>query len=197
MNHPTRLLAILLVTVCCTIPAFAQEAKPTPAQKVASTGGFSVHETFSVVLGAGRGGNRVTIIYGRPTSKDPKTGEMRKIWGELVPWGKWWRAGSDEATLIITQKPITLGGAAVPAGAHTLFLLPNEDGTAKLIINNQIGQWGLQYDEKQDLARVDATKSATDKQVDQFTMTIDKVGGGGTLNLIWENTKYSVAIGMP
>src|SRR5580658_9365696 len=105
--------------------------------------------------------NRVTITYGRPYTKSPKTGEMRKIWGGLVPYGAIWRTGADEATLLITQKPITIGDATVPAGAYTLFTLPNEDGTAKLVINKQIGQWGVgnkSYDEKQDLARVDLKK---------------------------------------
>ena len=59
----------------------------------------------------------------------------RQIWGGLVPNGKVWRTGSDEATLLITQKPIVINGTTVPAGAYTLFTMPNEDGSAKLIIN--------------------------------------------------------------
>jgi len=64
----------------------------------------SPHETISMVID----GNRVTIVYGRPYTKDPKTGESRKIWGGLVPYGKIWRTGADEATLLITQKPSPL-----------------------------------------------------------------------------------------
>jgi len=48
-----------------------------------------------------------------------------------------------------------------------------EDGTAKLIINKQTGQWGTQYDQKQDLARIDLKKDTLDKTVDQFTMAIE------------------------
>ena len=113
-----------------------------------------------------------------------------------MPYGKVWRTGADEATLLITQKPIVLGGATVPAGAYTLFTLPQEDGTAKLIINKQIGQWGIgpgSYDEKQDLARVDLKKDTLDTPVDQFTMAVAKnPDGGGILKLSWENTQYSV-----
>ena len=68
-------------------PLFAQQQK-----KAASTGGVSPHETTSTVID----GCRVTITYGRPFTKDPKTGEARKIWGGLVPWDKAWRTGSDE-----------------------------------------------------------------------------------------------------
>jgi len=76
-----------------------------------------------------------------------------------------------------------------------LFVLPNEDGTAKLIINKQIGQWGVgprSYDEKQDLARVDLKKEPLDTQLDQFTMAVEKnPAGGGVLKLSWENTQFS------
>ena len=78
-----------------------------------------------------------------------------------------------------------------------MFTLPQEDGTAKLIINKQVGQWGIgpgAYDEKQDLVRVDLKKDAVETAVDQFTMAVEKnPAGGGVLKLTWENTQYSVA----
>jgi hypothetical protein len=78
-----------------------------------------------------------------------------------------------------------------------LWTLPNQDGTAKLIINKQIGQWGLgpgSYDEKQDLARVDLKKEAVETPVDQFTMEVvkDPSGAGGVLRMAWEKTAFSV-----
>ena len=170
---------IIMALVASALPLMAQQKRISP------------HETISAVID----GNRVTVTYGRPYTKDPKSGEMRKIWGKLVPSDKVWRTGADEATILITQKPITLGGATVPAGAYTLFTLPAADGSAKLIINKQIGQWGVgpgSYDEKQDLARVDLKKDTVDKPVDQFTMSVAKnPAGGGLIKLTWENTEYS------
>ena len=116
------------------IAALALSASPLMAQQKR----VSPHETISTVID----GNRVTIVYGRPYTKDPHTGEARKIWGGLVPYGQIWRTGSDEATLLITQKPISFGDTTIPAGAFTLWTLPNEDGTAKLAINKQLGKWG-------------------------------------------------------
>ena len=135
------------------------------------------------------------MIYGRPYTKDPHSDEQRKIWGGLVPYGKVWRTGADEATTLIIQKPLMFGDTAVPAGAYTLWTLPAEDGSAKLIINKQIGQWGVgpgTYDEKNDLARIDLTKTAVDTPVDQFTMSVSKnPAGGGIIKMSWENTEYS------
>jgi len=151
----------------------------------------SPHETINADID----GAKVTIVYGRPYTKDPKTGAPRKIWGELVPFGKVWRTGADEATLLTTTQPLDIGGTSVPAGTYSLFTQPEQNGSAKLIVNKQTGQWGTKYDEKQDLARIDMKKDSADKPVDQFTMAIDKnPAGGGTLKLTWENTQYSVAL---
>lgn len=168
--------ALITTMLIGALPLMAQE-------KVHSTGGNSPHETTSSVVD----GDRVTITYGRPSMKG------RQIWGGLVPYGKVWRTGSDEATILITQKPITMGGTTIPAGAYTLFTLPNEDGSAKLIINKQIGQWGVgrgSYDEKQDLARVDLKKETLETPVEEFTMAVTREG---ELTMSWDKTKYSVS----
>src|SRR3954468_11640480 len=110
-------------------------ASPLLAQKkAASTGGNSPHETTSAVID----GCRVTITYGRPFTKDPKTGEPRKIWGGLVPGDKAWRTASDEATLLVTQKPLVFGDTTIPAGAYTLYTVPSESGTSKLAISKNL-----------------------------------------------------------
>ena len=172
---------LLAALVASSLPLMAQQKRVSP------------HETVGTVID----GSRVTVVYGRPYLKDPKTGEVRKIWGGLVPFGKVWRTGADEATLLVVQKPIAFGETTVPAGAYTLWVLPNEDGTAKLIINKQVGQWGVgrgAYDDKQDLARVDLKKETTETSADQFTIAVVKgAAGGGEIKLSWENTQYSAA----
>jgi len=175
----TKSLLVVAALILGTLPIMAQQKRVSP------------HETVSAVIDK----NRVTVTYGRPYTKDPKSGEAREIWGTLVPYDKVWRTGADEATILITQKPIMFGDTIVPAGAYTLWTLPKDDGTAKLIINKQIGQWGVgsnSYDQSQDLARVDLKKDVTDKTADQFTIAIVKnPAGGGTLKLIWANTQYT------
>ena len=151
-----------------------------------------MHETISTVID----GNRVTVSYGRPYSKDPKSGEPRKIWGKLVPWAKAWRLGADEATLLVTQKPIILGDQEIPAGAYTLYMVPEENGASKLAVSKTIGGWGIPVDEKNDLVRVDLKKEPLEKPTDQLAISFDNKNpdGGGTLKLSWEDTQYSVPI---
>ena len=134
------------------------------------------------------GGKLVTIYYGRPLSRD------RVIWGTVVPWDKAWRLGADEATTLVLQSGIVIGGVTVPAGAYTLYMVPSQNGVSKLAISKTIGAWGIPVDETHDLARVDLKKEALDPQVDQLTLSLGRgsAANSGVLKIAWEKTQYSV-----
>jgi hypothetical protein len=176
-----KTLVLVAVAMAAAIPLMAQHKRVSP------------HETVSADID----GAKVSIVYGRPYTKDPKTGEARPIFGKLVPYGKVWRTGADEATLLISDKPLAIGGVTIPAGTNSLFTVPEESGASKLIINKKTGQWGVPYRESEEkaneLARVDMTTAALDKPVDQFTIVIEKnPAGGGVLKMMWEKTQYSI-----
>jgi hypothetical protein len=143
----------------------------------------SPHETVTASVG----GAKITIEYGRPYMRG------RKIVGGLVPFGRVWRTGADAATTLTTDKPLRIGTADVPAGSVTLYTLPGQ-AQWKLIINKQTGQWGTEYQESQDLARVDLTSRALSAPVDQFTITLEPSGDGGQLKLAWELTELSTEV---
>ena len=133
-------------------------------------------------------GKKITVDYSRPYMKG------RKIMGGLVPYDKVWRTGANEATTLITEADLDIGGTSVPAGKYTLWTLPSE-GTWKLIINKQTGQWGTEYDQSQDLARVDMQKSQLEKPVEQFTISFRPKGNDSAdLVLQWETTSISVPV---
>jgi hypothetical protein len=133
-------------------------------------------------------GKKVTISYSRPSMKG------RKIMGELVPYGKVWRTGANEATTLVTESDLNIRGARVPAGTYTLYTLPSE-GTWKLIINKQTGQWGTEYNQDQDLARVEMTKSQIAVPVEQFTIACNQTSNDSAdLVLEWEQTRLTVPI---
>jgi Protein of unknown function (DUF2911) len=179
-------LALAMITAAAALPLTAQQPRKSP------------HETVSAVIGERATGIRVTIVYGRPYTKDPKTGEPRKVWGGLVPWGQAYRLGADEATLLVNQKPVVIQGALVPAGAHVLYLVPSETGASKLAISTNVGGWGVPVDETHDLARVDLKKDALDKPVDQLTLALEKdPAGGALLRISWENTQFTASLKAP
>jgi len=140
-------------------------------------------------------GKKITIDYSRPKINDPKTGQPRKIFGSLVPYGEVWRTGANEATSFVTDADLMVGSAHVPAGHYTLYTLPGENGW-KLIISKKTGQWGTPYPgEADDLARVDMKVEKLASPVDPFTVTLDKTGDkAAVLKLQWETTQASVDI---
>jgi Protein of unknown function (DUF2911) len=183
MNNLKAVFALVAVCLLTALPLHAQEKKR-----------ISPHETVSATID----GAQIKIVYGRPYTKDPKTGVMRRIWGELVPFGQVWRMGADEATLLTTDHDLTLGDAKIPAGTYSLFLQPEENGAAKLIVNKQTGQWGTKHDAAQDFATIEMKKTPLASPVNQFTITLAKnSGGGGMLRLQWESTEYSAPITAP
>jgi len=163
------------------LSALAQQQRPSPA----GTADF----TFS-------DGKKIAIAYSRPKINDPKSGEKRVIYGQLVPWGEPWRAGANEATSFTTDTDVDIAGTKVPAGKYTLYVQPEQSGAWKLIISKKTGQWGIPYPgAADDLARIDMKTSKTPSTVEQFTIGFNPAKGNATtLNLDWENTRASVAI---
>jgi hypothetical protein len=133
-------------------------------------------------------GQTITIDYGSPRIRG------RQIMGKLVPYGQVWRTGADEATSLKTTADLEIGGTKVPAGSYTIYTLPSQSAW-KLIINKQTGQWGTEYDQSQDLARVDLTKTTLSSPLEAFTIKFDKTSpDAATLVLEWEATKLSVPV---
>lgn len=191
MSASSRLPALVLVAsllASATAPA-QSTVDPLPAARVR----ISPHETVSAVIG-GRGGNRITLTYGRPYAKDPKSGEVRVIWGGLVKWDKADRLGADEATLLLTQQPLQFGDTLIPAGAYTLYLIPSETGASRLAFSSNLGKWGVPVDESKDIARVDLAKATISAPVEQLTLAVvpDPANApSGSLVIQWETTQFS------
>ena len=121
------------------------------------------------------GGVEVTLEFGRPNVKG------RAIWGALVPYGKVWRTGADEATTISFSADVKVGGKTVPAGTYALFTLPGENEWT-FIINKAAQQWGaFSYDQGQDAARVTAKPRAA-----EHVESLDFVIEGSSVVLRWE-----------
>lgn len=133
-------------------------------------------------------GKKISIDYGSPRVKG------RVIYGGLVPYGKEWRVGANEATTFVTDTRLMVGGTIVPAGSYTLFALPNADAW-KLIISNKTGEWGIPYPGSQyDFARVDMSLSTLPAPLEDFTIGLDGGDSGCTLRLDWDTTRASIAI---
>jgi hypothetical protein len=135
-------------------------------------------------------GKQIAIKYSAPSMRG------RKIFGGLEPYGKVWRAGANAATSLHTDADLQIGSLTVPKGDYTLFVWLDPDQW-QLIVNKQTGQWGLSYDQSQDLGRVPMKMSKPSAPVETYKMTLSKEGADmGMLKLAWENTIASVTFGV-
>jgi len=134
------------------------------------------------------GGKSVTIDYSSPRRKG------RAIFGELVPYGKVWRAGANEATTFVTTADLTVGGTHIPAGSYTIFAIPDKDKWT-LIVNKKTGEWGIPYKyESDELARVDMKVSKLPAPMENYTIAFDKGASGCALKMTWDTTVASVDV---
>lgn len=130
----------------------------------------------------------VTINYSSPSVKG------RKIWGELVPYGKAWRAGANEATIFETDKPIKVEGKELPAGKYSVFMTPGEKEWT-IIFNSQVGQWGIKRtgEANYDPANTVLTVSVKPKKSDMTETLAYEINGKG-FALKWENIMVPVSV---
>ncbi len=136
-------------------------------------------------------GNKVaTVYYSAPSVR------CRKVFGELEPFGKVWRLGANPSTTLVSEVPLKIGSVMVPAGTHTLYAIPEAPGKKwTLIVNNQIGQWGTDYDQTKDVGRTEMMSSMASEPQEQMTISFTKVQGKATeLHVKWDKADEWVKV---
>jgi DUF2911 family protein len=126
-------------------------------------------------------GAKITIEYGRPSLKGRSE-------AELMPPGKEWRTGADEATTLTTDKMLMIGSLMIPAGTYTLYTVPG-DKEWQLVVSKKTGQWGIPYPAGEDFGRTPMTVSKNAKPVEQLTISVEDTAAGGNLIVSWGTTK--------
>jgi hypothetical protein len=179
MKKKFAFMAALVFAAAALVSAQMDNSKrPSPAA--------SAECTFS-------DGSTIKVDYSSPRAKG------RKIFGTesdqaLVPYGKVWRTGANEATKFVTDAPVKIGGKSLPAGSYTIFTIPNADKWT-LIVNKKTAEWGIPYKyEADELGRFDMHAAKTSAPVENFTIAFDPGGSQCTMRLEWENTRASIDI---
>lgn len=140
-----------------------------------------------------KNGLEITVHYGRPSKKG------RLIFGEaeqeaLVPYGKYWRLGANEATEISFNKDVNFGGQAVKAGSYRMYAIPN-DNAWTIVLNSELGQWGyFEANHEKDVIKTEAIPVVLIEPVEQFTIDFSETQEGADLNFNWDKTKVAVPI---
>ncbi len=117
---------------------------------------------------------------------------------DLVPYGKAWRLGANDATLLVTDVDLVIGGKDLPKGRYLLQAMPEKSGW-KLLIQKETGQTpmaaAMNYDAANDVARVDLRQQALQTPIESFTIwLIPATGAGpahGELRMAWGGVQLS------
>jgi hypothetical protein len=149
---PMFFLAALPLAAQTAAPAPAATAAPAPAPAPAAKPPALrlPRPSPNATLVQTAGITDITIKYSRPGVKG------RAIWGALVPYGKVWRTGANDATTIAFSDDVTVGGSKLAAGTYSLHTIPGQDSWT-IVFNNVSNQWGsFAYDPAKDALRVEA-----------------------------------------
>jgi hypothetical protein len=126
------------------------------------------------------------VLYSRPS----KNG--RRIFGDLVEYGKVWRLGANEATEIEFFQNVKIGKAKVKKGRYTIYCIPYADKWT-IIINKETDSWGaFKYDEKKDVARIDVGLQKQAEAVEYFVMAFEKSTTAINLIIAWDDVKIEM-----
>ncbi|MGE5521974.1 MAG: DUF2911 domain-containing protein [Candidatus Dadabacteria bacterium] len=144
---------------------------------------------ISIFRPDGRGTEPVAkVVYGRPQMKG------RIMIGGTEPYGKVWRTGANESTEIRFYRDVTVGDQKVKAGTYTLYTIPNKDQWT-IILNSKLDTWGaFEYDQSKDVIRTNVPVTATDKNVEAFSIVFEGKQGTGNMDLAWEKWMVKVPL---
>ncbi len=131
----------------------------------------------------------IELVYSRPSAKG------RKIFGDLVPNGKLWRTGANEATKIIFSETVEIGGKKIDSGTYVLYTIPFEESW-EVILNKGLNNWGIDgYKETEDVIRFKIVPSKTKAVVETFTIQFANIKPQSCdIEILWEQTKATIPV---
>ncbi|MBG9375684.1 DUF2911 domain-containing protein [Panacibacter sp. DH6] len=127
------------------------------------------------------------VLYSRPQ----KAG--RDIFGGIITYGAVWRLGANEATEVEFFKNVTINGKTIAKGKYSLYAICNEKSWT-IILNNEKDVWGLYYNPKKDVVRVNVPVEDTSKVIEAFTMYFEDAKAGTNLVIMWDTVKVVLPI---
>src|SRR5690606_6293300 len=158
-----------------SVSAYSQWAAPIASPKQ------TIEQQFSL--------SKISVEYGRPSVKG------RKIFGELVPYNKVWRAGANTATKITFGQNVNFGGKIINAGSYSLFVVPMEKEW-KIILNSVADQWGAyEYNEKMNIAEIAVPVQKLNDKQETLEISFEPVDDHAiNLFIKWDNSQALVPI---
>ena len=168
MKKFKKLFPVVILAILITAPSFGQKRTSPKA---------NAENTINDLT--------VKMVYHQPAV------DGRTIYGDLVPFGKVWRTGANDATTFEVNKDVTINGEKLAAGTYSLFTIP-EKGEWTIIFNNDAKQWGAySYKEAKDALRIKVKTKSNKDSIERLTFTVsDK----GQITYAWEKQSFTLDV---
>jgi len=171
------MLKIFLTTIAAVILFSADAQLRTPAPSPPQT----IKQDFGL--------SSIELSYSRPGMKG------RKIFGDLVPYGKVWRTGANNATTLTFGDDVMIGDVKIPAGKYGLLTIPDRDKWTIIISKQTDVTNPANYKQEQDVVRVLADPLKLKDNLESFTMQFANVKPSTCeLQIMWDNVGVTLPI---
>ena len=191
-----------LCVLCFAGAAFAQIQTPRPSQKASVMQRIGITD---VTITYSRPGVKGRQIWGDPLPGQTSQGEAtldnqneRPKGAPIVPWGKMWRTGANEATQFVVTDDVLINGQKLPAGTYSLHTIPNKTEWT-IVFNGTANQWGsFNYDAAKDTLRVKAKPESLPAVEEFLSFSIDPVtDDSARVNIRWEKISVPFTVKVP
>ncbi len=168
--------AVVLLFALISTGVMAQGVK-TPAPSPTQT----IKQDFAL--------SSIEITYSRPAAKG------RKIFGDLVPFGKIWRTGANAATKVTFGEDVKVGGVPVKAGSYAIYSVPDAKEW-EIIINKGSNNSGLTgYKTEDDVARFKVETGELPMMIENFTIILGNLtASSAAIQILWEHTAVEIPV---
>lgn len=149
----------------------------------------SPHANFTQVVGL----TDVEVDYSRPSMKG------RTIFGDLVPFGKTWRTGANQNTMITFSEDVTIDGKTLKKGKYAIFTVPRIDNW-DIIFYNETNNWGLpdEWSDAKVALKTSVKPVMLNRPVESLIIGVNNLDNNyGVLEISWEKTLVPIKFEVP
>lgn len=180
---------VLAVALVCSLEVAHAQSKPASMDKSPmDMAYFPTDYPVLKIQDKAPGPLVARAIYSRPQ----KNG--RKLFGELVEYGKVWRLGANEATEIEFFQDVKIADKKVKKGRYTMYALVDTDKWT-VILNKETDTWGaFRYDSTKDVVRTTVPVEKQSDITEAFSMEFEKAPKGARLVINWDDVQVKLPI---
>jgi hypothetical protein len=172
----------ILIALALIITPFVSEAQVKTPQ--ASPKGY-IKQTVGLT--------DVEVTYSRPGARG------RAVFGNLVPFGKLWRTGANENTIINFGDDVVIDGKTLKKGKYAIYTIPKIESW-EVIFYLSTDNWGLpeNWSDAYVALRTTVKENALPTPVETFTIGINGLDPNfGYLEMSWENSHVALKFEVP